>query len=121
MPMLLSSAIFSSGTFRSCSAWKALAAMVGRMDLRSSRSGFGFFMDDPAYYWMSRRLPKSSSGAGCRASMERAIKVENAPSRVKIVLFKDNQPNLPGKPRRALAATDIELGSHSQAVFDPMD
>ncbi|MOA40587.1 hypothetical protein D3C78_1624760 [compost metagenome] len=45
MPMLLSKAMFSAGTLRSCSARMALAAMVGRIDFRSSSRGFGFFMN----------------------------------------------------------------------------
>jgi hypothetical protein len=64
-------------------------------------------MDGPAYYWMSDRLPKLSAGAGCRASMERASQVENAPSRAKIVLFKGNAPSLILGFQTALAATDM--------------
>src|SRR5450830_1866363 len=113
--MLLSSAMFSSGTLRSCSAWNALAAMVGRMDLRSSRSGFGFFMDGPAYYWMSGRRSQSRNDAGCGSSMVRVIALKNASSRAKIALSIGNDPGLGSTPAIDLAATDMALGSHSQA------
>ena len=53
--------------------------------------------------------------------MERAILVENAPSRVKIVLFKGSAARLPDISKRALAATDIGAGSHSQASLEGMD
>jgi hypothetical protein len=53
--------------------------------------------------------------------METPIRVENAPSRAKIVLFKDDGPSLPNTSLQALAATDIGSGSHSQASLEPMD
>ncbi|MNR24616.1 hypothetical protein D3C85_1417080 [compost metagenome] len=69
--MLLSRAMFSAGTLRSCSARAALVAMVGRIERRSSSSGFGFFMRGPAYYWMSAEACEVAGGSGCRGQYGR--------------------------------------------------
>jgi len=72
-------------------------------------------MDGPAYYWMSDRRSKLLNVAGCRASMVRAIKAENASSRAKIALSTGNDPGLGSAPAIDLAATDMACGRHSQA------